>query len=172
MLNRAKDTKISNDKEADMRVMRPLCLFLVFAAVIALFIVNDIQNAAAGNKLRVVIMVYSGRADDPSYQLINPKLVSQVKGIIGKASKTKFKGQTIIPSILGYRGIIVENPGGKSGLPEHFAVYNGIIEIMGKEKSYRNDEGRRLESLLLREARREKVIDDKLIRQMNIFVVK
>ena len=117
-----------------MRVMRLLCLFLVIAAVIASFIVNDTQNAAAENKLRVVILVYSGRADDPSYQLANPRLVAQVKDLIGKARKTKFKGKTIIPSILGYRGIIVQNPGRISGLPEHFAVYKGIIEIIGKKK--------------------------------------
>ena len=47
-----------------------------------------------------------------------------------------------------------------------------MIEIMGKEKSFRNDEGRKLETLLITEARREKVIDDKLIRHMNIYVGK
>ena len=77
----------------------------------------------------------------------------------------------IIPSILGYKGIIVQNPGGISGLPEHFAVYKGIIEIKGKRKSYLKDEGRKIETLLLSEARREKVIDDKLIKQMNIYSI-
>ena len=155
-----------------MRVMRLLCLFLVFTGLIACVSVNDTKNATGENKLRVVIMVYSGRADDPSYLLADSHLATQMKDLIGKARETKFKGQTIIPSILGYRGIIVQNPGGMSGLPEHFAVYKGMIEIMGKEKSFRNDEGRKLETLLLKESRREKVIDDKLIRQMNIYVGK
>ncbi|HEY6873771.1 MAG TPA: hypothetical protein VI298_13695 [Geobacteraceae bacterium] len=156
-----------------IRAVRVVCLFVVVAAVVSLFLITEPRNAAAeGKGLRVVILVYSGRADEPNYQLVNPELVAQVKSLMGKAEKAEFKGQTIIPSILGYRGIMVLNQGGIPGIPEIFLVHKGMIETRGKEKSYHNDKGRQLELLLLKQAKKEKVLEDKLVRQMNIDMLK
>jgi len=148
-------------------------LILVFAAVVPFCLTSGPRNAAAeGKGLKVVVLVYSGRADDPNYQLVNPELLAKVNGLMKKGKRAEFNGQTIIPSILGYRGVMVVNQGRLPGLPELFFVRSGMIEVAGKEKSFYRDEGRQLEQLLLKEAKKAKVLDERLVRQMNIDMLK
>lgn len=165
--------RILTKKEAVMpRIMRLLCVFSVLTLVVAWHGSAGAQGSDRGGKgIKVKILLYSGRPD-PTYILEQKDSVDRVKTLVKKAKKIKFKEKTIIPSILGYRGIIVENPGRAAELPERFAVYKGKIEVTGEKRAVYSDEGRTLEKFLLKEAEKQKAIDEKMLKRMEIDEMK
>ena len=114
----------------------------------------------------VTVLLFSGRPD-PVYILDNQTLINKINAGIGKASKVKgFEKETIIPSILGYKGILVKNPERRSDLPSKFAVYKGMIEIMDEQKRFLMDAEGKIEKMLLDEAIRQGVIEEKILMKM------
>jgi hypothetical protein len=90
-----------------------------------------------------------------------------LKALIGTAKPNdKFKKPTVIPSILGYKGVIVDNPNKISGLPAFLAVYRGDIEVKDEFKKFLVDEGASVENLLLNEAMRKGVIDERILKSI------
>lgn len=149
-------------------IARLTCIFLFLLAVVA-WQPGSVQ--AAGEGIRVEILLYSGRPN-PTYVLKQKSQLDQAKTFMKKGKKLKSMEKSIIPSTLGYRGIIIENLGNVAGLPERFAVYQGNIEVMGKEKANFTDGGRAFEKFLLKEAERQKVIDTNMSRQLKVNEMK
>ena len=116
--------------------------------------------------LKVTVLLFSGRPD-PVYVLDDKETIEKIKILIRSAKvHERFEKPTVIPSILGYKGIIVENQEKIAGIPALFAVYKGNIEVKNEAKKFLIDEGRAIEDLLLSEAVRKGVIDEKIIKRM------
>jgi hypothetical protein len=123
------------------------------------------QGKAETKGLRVTILLFSGRPD-PTYFIEDTPSLDRVRKTLGMSKETKFEKSTVIPSILGYKGIAVENAGNVSGIPEHFAVHKGTIEVGTKEKKFLTDEGNALEQFLLDKAIERGIVEEKILRKM------
>jgi hypothetical protein len=116
--------------------------------------------------LKVTILLFSGRPD-PTYVIDNKDTIERIKTLIGSAKEhDKFEKPTVIPSILGYKGIIVDNQAKISGIPAFVAIYKGNIEVKNETKKFLIDEGSTLENLFLNEAIKRRVIDEKIMKRM------
>lgn len=140
-----------------------LLLFLFAGAAVCTWIGSEAQEkAGAKNGLKVTISVYSGRPD-PFFYLDNEAEIDQLRSFLKNAAVDKaFEKRTVIPSILGYRGVKVENPGGIRDVPGAIAVYKGTMEVRNKEKVFFVDKDSALEHYLLKMAREKKAIDEKM----------
>jgi len=116
--------------------------------------------------LQVTIMMFSGRPD-PSYTITEKTLFEKVKGSISAAKeRARFDKKTIIPSILGYRGIRVENKAKIQGIPAAVAVYRGTIEVRNERKKFLIDESGAFESFLINQALKKGAIDEKTLNRI------
>jgi len=120
-------------------------------------------------ELKVTILVYSGRPN-PTYSLEGEGDIGKVKEFIGKAKKTEFGKDTVVPSILGYNGVVVENVSRVSGLPESLTVYRGNIEARDGRTTFLGDENRDFERFLLQQGIERKVIDTKLLGVLGVKI--
>lgn len=111
----------------------------------------------AKNMVKVRIMIYSGRPD-PEFEIP----ASQIAPMMKRSRLMAYKGGTIVPSTLGYKGVLVENPARAGGLPELFAIYNGKIEAGVAEKTYYADQNRALEKFLVNEAAKRKAVEKEM----------
>ena len=127
---------------------------------------NGDVAASDDDGISVTVLLFSGRPD-PVYMLENQTLIDKIKAGIGEAKKVEgFDKKTIIPSILGYKGILVRNPKRRSGLPSQFAVNKGMIEVMDEQKRFLKDAEGNIEKLLMDEAIRQGVIEEKILMRM------
>jgi hypothetical protein len=141
-----------------------LIAIILIGALIA--VANSQTQGDAGMKgLKVTVLLFSGRPD-PSYVIDDAASLDQVKKIFETSKETKFEKSTVIPSILGYKGISVKNMGNIPGIPESFAVYKGTIEVGAKEKKFFTDEGNALEKLLFDKAIERGVIEEKILKRI------
>lgn len=124
---------------------------------------SAVAAADARNTVKVRVMIYSGRPDP---EFVIP--ASQIAPFLKKARRIAHKGDGIIPSTLGYKGVLVENPAKAGGMPELFAIYNGEIEAGLKEKIYYSDQNRSLEKFLVNEAVKRKAIEEDVYRRIKI----
>jgi len=128
-------------------------------------------GAAAGTQptefagLKVTVLLFSGRPD-PSYIIDDAASIDRVKKMLEVAKEAKFEKPTVTPSILGYKGIVVENARNVPGIPSRIAVYNGTIETGLERKKFLADESKTLENYLLDKAIESKVIDEKIVKRM------
>ena len=77
---------------------------------------------------QVTVLVYSGRPN-PVFAL-TPAQVARVAEIVhGAQPDLEFRGESVLPSILGYTGLVIRNPRRAGGLPEALAVYGGRLEL-------------------------------------------
>ena len=127
-----------------------------------------VATASAGeNEIVVRVLLYSGQPD-PEYILENQEDIDAIRDALSSAKVVeKFDKTTVIPSILGYKGVLVKNSGKHEGLPSMFAVYQGIIEVTGEQKRFLSDGDRRLEKLLIDGAMKKGVIDDAFLKSFN-----
>jgi hypothetical protein len=124
---------------------------------------GNAQEIGEGKGLKVTILLYSGRPD-PTYTVDDRNVIEQLKILVSTAKpNVKFDRSTVIPSILGYKGIVVDNQAGVSGIPSFIAVYKGNMEIKDESRRFLSDEGRAMENLLLKTAIEKKVIDEKVL---------
>ena len=116
------------------------------------------------NGLKVTIFLFSGR-QNPVYLLDDKDVINQLKTLIDASRvNERFEKTTVIPSILGYNGILVENPANFPGFPAHLAVYKGNIEIKNERKKFLIDEDNAIENLLINQASEKGAIDEKAIK--------
>lgn len=129
-------------------------------------VASDNEAGAADKQgITVRVLLYSGR-EDPTYVIDDPQMIGQMKARLGDAKKAAdFGGETVIPSILGYKGILVDNPGMAGDLPRQFAVYKGTIEVMGRDRQFLVDEEGALEKMLMDESIRKGVIDEAILKR-------
>ncbi len=126
--------------------------------------------AQGGGKLKVTILVYSGRPN-PSYVIDKPEDIAAIDALFrGGMAKGAAAGRQFLPK-LGYNGLLVENVSNIASLPPRFYVCKGNIYMpqpapggdsaslgSAANRSMRSvaspqgaliDEGRSLESALL-----------------------
>lgn len=121
-------------------------------------------TSAGQEEIVVRVLLYSGQPD-PAYILEDQEIIDAIRDVFASAKVAEaFDKKTVIPSILGYKGILVKNAGKREGLPSMFAVYQGAIEVVDGQKQFLYDENRRLEKLLIDGAVRKGVIDDAFLK--------
>ncbi len=138
-----------------------------------LFIAHPPVSGETGEKetgekrgLKVTILLFSGRPD-PTYMIDDKDTIGKIRTLIGSAKEHhKFEKPTVIPSILGYKGVIVDNQTKISDIPSFVAIYKGNIEVKNETKKFLIDEGGILENLLLNEAIKKGVIEEKIMKRM------
>jgi hypothetical protein len=140
---------------------------LVFAVVIsAAFCLPHGMAQPDKEGLKVTVLLFSGRPD-PEYRLAGSDMLERLKTSLGAArEQASFDKPTVIPAILGYKGILVDNDAGLPGIPARFAVYRGMIEVQGEKTKFLSDEGGALESFLLNQAIARGAIDEKMARRI------
>jgi hypothetical protein len=151
------------------KIARLTCICSALLAVVVWHGTGSVQAAEEG--IKVEILIYSGRPN-PTYVLKQKNQLDQAVTFMKKGKKLRSMQKSIIIPTLGYRGIIIENKGKVAGLPERFAIYQGNVEVMGKEKANFTDGGRAFEKFLLKEAERQKAIDQNMSRQLKINEMK
>jgi hypothetical protein len=109
----------------------------------------------------VTVSVFSGRKD-PEFSLTVATEQDQLRTLLRAAAPHRLAQAPVIKSVLGYRGIIVKNPAGVIGIPPYIAVHKGVIEVRAEKVSFFVDQDRKLERLLLDQARAANAIDAKL----------
>ena len=113
-------------------------------------------RAAEGDGIRVTVLLYSGRPN-PTFNL-TAEQADRVRQLVGAAQPDpNFRG-SVLPSILGYNGLLVE------GLPEPLAVSGGRIEVEGREGKRVVSDGGALETFLLEAASQNKTLDAEQLR--------
>jgi hypothetical protein len=126
------------------------------------------QNGDQGKKgLKVTVLLYSGRSN-PSYVLEDKESIDKMKNLIGKSKAIeKFEKETVVPSILGYNGVVVENLDATvEQFPASLNIFKGNVEVKNDRKKFLKDEGNAIEDFLLTKAMERKVIDDNALRKI------
>lgn len=123
---------------------------------------KPVPPEGAQKGLKVTILIYSGRPN-PSFVLEEQAKVEALAGLYGQAQENKdFKGSTVLPSILGYNGILAENLSKYAGLPASFAVYRENIEARDETGTkFLSADNRDLETRLLDQAKEAEAIGDR-----------
>jgi len=116
------------------------------------------------------VLLYSGRPD-PMLELEEDAEVLEILRDLEASGQRdeSFADSSVIPAILGYKGVLITNPSGGSGLPERIAAYNGHIELRnGETVTVLFDEGRAVETLLLRLAVDAGLVDGRLLEEAGL----
>ncbi|MGE5557151.1 MAG: hypothetical protein ACM3WV_00920 [Bacillota bacterium] len=108
--------------------------------------------------LKVTILIFSGRPN-PCYFIEEQRVVDNLKMHFAKSAQNRnYKKDTVIPNILGYQGIIVENLIDIKGLPKGLIIHNNDIEVLPQgiyakaafiHKEFRSDTTNNIETFLL-----------------------
>lgn len=149
------------------RFLRRSGLLGWLVAACALFIAIGSARSQASKGLEVTLSVFSGRPD-PHYRIEDAASLERVRALLKRSSASaNVTGDSAIPSILGYRGVIVENAGQVTGVPNRVALFAGVIELGTDKRSFVVDPSRALEKYLVDLALKQGAIDDKLYRKIS-----
>lgn len=114
-------------------------------------------RAAEGDGVQVTVLLYSGRPN-PTFTL-TAEQAERVTQLLAEAlPDPDFRGGSVLPSILGYNGLLVR------GGAQDLAVYGGRVEIQGREGKRIVSDGGALESFLLEAAAQNKALDAEQLR--------
>jgi len=112
--------------------------------------------------LQVTVLVYSGRPN-PSFVLEDSASLEHVRSALSSATEMRdFRGGTVLPSILGYNGVVVANPSRLAGLPASIAIHREKIEVHDGKTRFLTDGGA-LEAWLIDRAREKKLLGEREI---------
>jgi len=147
--------------------------WLSIVVISILFVIQTFDSSNAGDKetgeqkgLRVTILIFSGRPD-PTYILDDKDSIKRLGTLISAAkANDKFEKSTVIPSVLGYKGIVMDNEAKIPGIPAFVAVYKGDMEIKDEGIRFLADEGGAVENLLLNIGIEKGLIDEKVLKRM------
>lgn len=148
-------------KMSNRKTYMSILVVLSHALLAIGLLVGNVSAQQPNASLRVTILVYSGRPD-PTYVLGTANDLNGIRTRMQNLKEIHLEQKTIIPSVLGYRGMILETIGQVEGLPQRFAVSSGKIEVMGTERHVYVDQNHELEKLLLRQAVANKAINQQL----------
>jgi hypothetical protein len=145
---------------------------LLAAGAMLVFALSSTYGGSAGSTaeaeagLKVTVLLFSGRPD-PIYTIDDKNAVDKVRSLVSSAKPNeKFERSTVIPSVLGYKGIMIENRAKIPGIPSFIAVYKGTMEVKDEKTTFLIDEGRVLETMLLDMALQKKAITEKMHKSM------
>lgn len=149
-----------------VKIKKNLWLFVLIPILFFIGIsvgTSESQNKETGEGLKVTILLFSGRPN-PFYFLKDEQMINKVKNLINKSTINKdIREGTVIPSRLGYCGILIDNQGNIPGLPTYTGIYKENIELRNKSVKYLKDDGF-LENFLLNQALQKEVIDQKALK--------
>lgn len=118
---------------------------------------GETENETGGGNPKVTVLIYSGRPN-PTFTL-TAEQAGRVRQLVDAAQPDPaFRGESVLPSILGYNGLLVE------GLAAPIAVYGGRVEIQDKEGKRFASDGGALENFLLQAATQSKALDAEQLR--------
>src|ERR1700680_482524 len=153
---------------------RSVFLRSCFAISAALLVASSLLSSCATAEpapvqgvqgVKVTVLLFSGRPD-PTFQLTEPEQL-RLSALVKDAPRLERLGrEEVIPAILGYKGIVVENAGGPRELPARLAVYGGSIEVGTERREFRADQGNRFASYLLELAIQKGVIPEPVVRRI------
>jgi hypothetical protein len=130
---------------------------LIVALALAACASGSARAAEGDGGIKVTVLLYSGRPN-PSFTL-TAEQAERVRQLVAAGQPDpEFRGGSVLPSILGYNGLLVE------GLPEPLAVYGGRVEIQDREGKRVVSDGGALESFLLEAAAQNKTLDAEQLR--------
>jgi hypothetical protein len=146
--------------------------YIAIIAILFIFIAGVTMEAQETNKpvkgLKVTFLIYSGRPN-PTLTITDEKLIDKIESFIKYTPKNEnFKGETVSPSILGYKGILVENFSDSMPDTESLLVFHSNVELKSKTllgssatKEIIDDATVELQEMLVQEAQAHGVIDQK-----------
>ena len=147
--------------------IRAILLSILLIAIMTISLIHAQQTEGKKAGLLVTFLIYSGRPN-PSLVIENSDQINEIKKIIDKAEvNRKFKNKTVLLSILGYNGIVVENRSKVSGLPPSLAVYGENIELNFDQIQFRKDKEEALENYLLNRGLEKKIINRDLLKSIS-----
>lgn len=141
-----------------------LAAFAVVLALVACARIGSANDPPAGEGgLTVQVLLYSGRPD-PLFAITDPTRIAQVQQLLAQAKPDPAAGdrKTVLPSILGYKGVLILNPAGLGGLPRTIAVYHGNVEVRDGGTRFLTG-GAALEGSLIDEAIQKNVVDRRAV---------
>jgi hypothetical protein len=122
------------------------------------------ESVARREAVEVRVLLFSGRPD-PSF-VLPESAHADLARILGRAREdAEFRGESVHPSRLGYKGFLISNPARLSGLPLSVGVFREHIELPGKPQRLLVDDGA-LENWLIEQAQRAEVLDDLSLEQV------
>ncbi len=139
-------------KSSERRTHWTSLLILSLAALTVLACVTHgaaAQGEGDAEGLRVTVLIYSGRPN-PSFLLQDGAEIEGLrKALTSAEAREDFPGETVVPSILGYNGLRIDNPAGEEGLPRTLLLYDGTMEVRDRGRRFVADAGRQLERSLI-----------------------
>lgn len=119
------------------------------------------QGAAEEEQaVTLTVLIYSGRPNPTA--ALDDAAVARLAELLEAAPAVEATDRgTVFPSRLGYNGVAVDNPGGRTGLPRRLAAYGGTIEVgEGRARGFRRDEGEAIETFLIDAAAQAGALDE------------
>ena len=113
--------------------------------------------------VEIILDIFAGRPN-PSWTLSEGQ-VRDLEELLGRDYRDKPTPKPRRPPGLGYRGFIISNPGGRTGLPLACRVFGGTINIREKgvtdpSQVYAIEDRNRIESWLLEQAAQKNLDQD------------
>lgn len=146
---------------------RPILACMVLLAGLACASVQtpaEAQETSGG--VEVTVLIYSGRPN-PSFTLSDPSAIDRLRRALAGARPAEADDRgTVLPSILGYQGVKIENRGGEAGLPRLVLAYRGAVEARNGGVRFLEDPGREIENLVVAEARERDLLDDRALEEI------
>ncbi|HEX8949496.1 MAG TPA: hypothetical protein VF790_11070 [Dissulfurispiraceae bacterium] len=139
--------------------MRYLAVCLLFSVVcFPRHGMSETEEGRKGKGVEVAILCFSGRPV-LRFALNREQEIRQLMTLVGKSEKIDdFKGESVLPAVLGYRGIEIENPDKLFGFPWYLAVYKGAVETIDGQHLFYRDKEYMIEKFIVDLAYRKKMI--------------
>jgi hypothetical protein len=131
--------------------------FMSLALIVLTLAACASGSAAQGNGVQVTVLLYSGRPN-PTFTLTSEQAERVTQLLAAAQPDPEFRGGSVLPSILGYNGLLVR------GGAQDLAVYGGRVEIQGREGKRIVSDGGALESFLLEAASQNRALDAEQLR--------
>jgi stage V sporulation protein SpoVS len=117
-----------------MKLIKLFALLVVFFTMAGIFIGSGTMEAQkevdTKNGLEITFLVFSGR-ENPTFVISDEGTLKQLEELVNNLKVDDlFSKETVIPSILGYNGIMVK-PIGEPGIfidVKALAIFNGYVE--------------------------------------------
>jgi hypothetical protein len=139
-----------------------LCGLWVLAGLAIAPIAVAADDAAVNEGLQITIMMFSGR-ENPTFVVSDASELQAVMGSLREARTVVDRDGTVLPSRLGYAGLILDNVGEVSGLPQQLRVYRNQIELRDETVTFAEDDGA-LERTVLQYAVAHEALDDEMLK--------
>jgi hypothetical protein len=124
------------------------------------------QAQESGSGLKVTVMIYSGRPN-PTFTVTDAAVIARLSDAYRGASPLEgFDEETVVPSILGYQGVRIENPRGEGSLPRLILAYRGNLEIRNGGVRFLSDPGLEIENTVIEQAVELDLMDDLAVRMI------